>query len=71
MPSVEVTCYHPIPRNNVEDHIVSIMFEERSKDGRALSHPFYATDMEEALIFLYGDDPVERQTNLVFFVRTQ
>jgi hypothetical protein len=44
-----------------QNNIVSRTFIEASKDGMALGDIFYADDIEQTLILLYGDYPVARE----------
>jgi len=60
--AIDRTYYSDVQENYVKDNIVSRVFAEASKDGMELGEIFYASDIEQTLISLYGDYPLEGES---------
>lgn len=66
-PAIDLTYYSDVQENYVQNNIVSIVFSEAIKDGRALGEVYYADDIEQTLIYLYGDYPEEGKSYRDYF----
>ena len=60
-PAIAYAFYHEGDEYQ-KNNIVSRVYVEASQDGQALGDIFYAEDIEQTLILLYGDYPIEGES---------